>query len=152
MSPTPKPARTFHRKARTVDAKNVTAYRVEASWDARPNHPIVIRTPDRRRAYSKARGWSAQGAYVIVQEHLGWDRWRTLDEFDGPALATEQRAAERAAVEDARRLAREAEERLAAAEARDQETAAMERLMTRPPVPRNATGRVTARHTAGERP
>ncbi|AVH58406.1 MULTISPECIES: hypothetical protein [Streptomyces] len=150
MSPTPKQARSYHRKARTVDTtKNVTAYRVEASWNTRPNAPVVIKTADKRRAYSKAREFANQAAYVIVQEHQGWDRWRTLDEFDGPALDAERRRAERAAVEDARRAAEEAEQRLAAAEQRDAEQAALARLMSRPPVAREQSGRREARHVTG---
>ncbi|MEU0037222.1 hypothetical protein [Streptomyces sp. NPDC006333] len=151
---TPKRARPAHkRKASNADhTKNVTGYRVEASWDTRPDKPAVFRTPDRKRAYRQAREFADLAAYVIVQEHTGWDTWRTLDEIDGRALAAERRRTERAAVEDARRNAQEAEQRLADAEARDREHAALERLMTRPPVPRDATGRVTARHTAGARP
>lgn len=153
MSPTPKAARTFHRKPRTVDTtKNVNGYRVEASWNTRPDKPVVIKTPDRKRAYRKARTWADQGAYVIVQAHLGWDRWKTVAEYDGPALAAQRAADDQAAIEDARRAAREAEQRLADAEARDAEHATLARLMTRPPVARDATGRVTARHTAGARP
>lgn len=153
MSPTPKYARPKHkRRPSTADSThNVTAYRVEASWDKRPDEPVVFRTPDKRKAYRSARELADKAAYVIVQEHTGWDTWRTLDEFDGPALATERRTAERAAVDQARRTAQEAERRLAEAEARDAEHAALARLMTRPPVPRDATGRVTARHTAGAR-
>ncbi|MGW6518571.1 hypothetical protein [Streptomyces sp. NPDC054962] len=153
MSPTPKIARQFHRRPRPTDrTKNVKSYRVEASWNHRPDLPVIVKTADKRHAYRAARELAAKGAYVIVQEHAGWDRWRTLDEFDGPALAAEQRRAERAAVEEARRTAEEAERRLAVEEERDRQTAAMERLMVRPPVPRDATGRVTARHTAGARP
>ncbi|MFF9262022.1 MULTISPECIES: hypothetical protein [Streptomyces] len=153
MSPTPKQARQYHRRPRPTDrTKNVTGFRLEASWNTRPDLPVVIKTPDRKRVYAKARELAAQGAYVIVQEHLGWDRWRTLDEYDGPALAAQQRAADRAAVEQARRAAQEAEQRLAEAEARDAEQARYARLMVRPPVARDATGRVTARHTAGGRP
>jgi hypothetical protein len=81
---TPKSARTWRRKPHTRDrTKNVTGYRVEASWNARPDHPVIVKTPDRRRAYRKARQWAEQGAFVIVQVHMGWDRWRTVDEFDG---------------------------------------------------------------------
>lgn len=150
MSPSPKNIRTFHRKARGGDhTKNVNAYRVEASWNSRPDKPAVFKTPDKRKAYRQAREWATAEAYVIVQQHTGWDTWRTLDEFDGAALAAEQRAAQRSAVEDARRAAEDAERRLASAEQRDREQAALERLMVRPPVPRDATGRVTARHTAG---
>ncbi|MEH0555990.1 hypothetical protein [Streptomyces sp. B21-101] len=150
MSPSPQNIRTFHRKARAGDhTKNVNAYRVEGSWNKHPDRTVVFKTPDKRKAYRQARQWAAAEAYVIVQRHTGWDTWRTLDEIDGPALAAEHRRAERAAVEDARRAAEEAERRLAAAEERDREQAALERLMVRPPVPRDATGRVSARHTTG---
>lgn len=50
MSPTPKQARTHRRKAATGDrTKNVTSWRVEASWDHRPDAPVVIRTRTRGR-------------------------------------------------------------------------------------------------------
>ncbi|MGW3511202.1 hypothetical protein [Streptomyces sp. NPDC000994] len=147
---TPKQARQHRKKARPGDrTKNVTGYRVEASWNTRPDKPVILKTPDKRRAYSKARQLTEQGAYVIVQEHQGWDRWRTLDKYDGPALARERRAGQRAAVEDARRNAEAAEERLRAAEQAETEHAALARLMTRPPVARDAAGRATVRHTTG---
>ncbi|MFF4118987.1 hypothetical protein ACFY0P_36840 [Streptomyces sp. NPDC001714] len=153
MSPTPKQARQHRRKARPSDrTHNVNSFRVEGSWNDRPDRPAATKTPDKRKAYRIARTWAADGAYVIVQEHAGWDTWKTLDEFDGPALVAEHRRAQRAAVEEARQRAEEAERRLADAEERDRETAALERLMMCPPVPRDATGRVTARHTAGARP
>ncbi|MFF7146068.1 hypothetical protein ACFZB5_33545 [Streptomyces nodosus] len=146
MSPTPKSARQWTRKARSNDrTHNVNGYRVEASWHSRPDLPVVIKTADRKHAYRKARQWAAEGAYVIVQAHQGWDRWRTLDEFDGPALAAELQAAERTAIEDARRAAQAAEDRIRA----EAERASLARLMVRPPVMRDATGRVTARHTTG---
>ncbi|MFD8216188.1 hypothetical protein ACFV2U_21180 [Streptomyces sp. NPDC059697] len=152
MSPTPKQARQHRRKAKASDrTHNVNSYRVEGNWHERPDRPAATKTPDKRKAYRIARAWAADGAYVIVQEHTGWDTWKTLDEFDGPALLAEQRREQREAVEDARRTAEESERRIAAAEERDRETAALERLMVRPPVPRDATGRVTARHTAGAR-
>jgi hypothetical protein len=151
MSPTPKRSRPAHkRKASTGDhTHNVTAYRVEASWNKRPDKPVVLKTPDRKRAYRTARELADKGAYVIVQAHTGWDTWRTLDELDGPALAAERRSAERAAVEDARRAAQEAEQRLAAAEAADLEHTRLERLMSRPPVAREQSGRRDARHVTG---
>ncbi|MFJ2017222.1 hypothetical protein [Streptomyces nodosus] len=97
---TPKSARSYRRTARTSDrTKNVTGYRVEASWNTRPDLPVVIKTPDRKRAYRKARQWAAEGAYVIVQAHEGWDRWRTLDEYDGPAIVSEQHAVQQLAAE-----------------------------------------------------
>lgn len=94
MSPTPKQARTPHRrKAATGDrTKNVNAYRVEASWDHRPDAPVVIRTSDRKRARRKVTELADKGAYVIFQEHEGWDRWRTLREVDGAAQLAERAA------------------------------------------------------------
>ncbi|MFB7461691.1 hypothetical protein [Streptomyces sp. NPDC056188] len=147
---TPKQARQHRKKARPSDrTKNVTAYRVEASWNTRPDNPVVIKTPDKRKAYRAARDLTDKGAYVIVQAHEGWDRWRTLDEYDGPAQAAAERAAERTAIEGARRAAQAAEERLRAAEEAEAEHAALARLMTRPPVMREQAGRATVRHTTG---
>ncbi|GHA19752.1 hypothetical protein ACFOOM_09955 [Streptomyces echinoruber] len=93
MSPTPKQARTHRRKAPGTDhTKNVKSYRIEASWDHRPDDPVVIRTADRKRAKRKVRELADKGAYVIFQEHTGWDTWRTLDEIDGGALLAERAA------------------------------------------------------------
>jgi hypothetical protein len=150
VTPTPKQQRTHRRKARGGDrTKNVTAYRIEASWNARPDRPAATTTPDRRRADRLARQWAATGAYVIVQAHTGWDTWRTLYELDGPAQEVERRAAERAALDQARRAAQEAEARIAATEQRDRAEAALARLMTRPPVARDQCGRRDARHITG---
>lgn len=93
MSPTPKQARTHRRRAVPTDrTKNVTQWRVEASWDHRPDEPVVIRTPDRKRARRKVTELADKGAYVIFQEHTGWDTWRTLREVDGAALLAERAA------------------------------------------------------------
>ncbi len=94
MSPTPKAARKPHkRKARTVDAtKNHDAYRIEASWNDRPDKPAATTTSDRKKARAIARKWADQGAYVIFQENAGWHVWRTVDEIDGPALLAERTA------------------------------------------------------------
>ncbi|WP_053913678.1 hypothetical protein [Streptomyces sp. TP-A0875] len=90
MSPTPKQARTHHRKAAPRDrTRNVTSWRVEASWDHRPNNPVVIRTSDRQRARRAYRDLLAKGAYVILQKHTGWDRWTTVDEQNGAAMLAE---------------------------------------------------------------
>ncbi|MFE9450656.1 hypothetical protein [Streptomyces sp. NPDC006739] len=93
MSPTPKSARTHRRKAVSGDrTKNVTSWRVEASWDHRPNDPVVIRTSDKKRARRAATELADKGAYVIFQEHEGWDRWRTVREVDGAAQLAERAA------------------------------------------------------------
>lgn len=93
MSPTPKQARTHRRTARPTDrTKNVTSWRIEASWDHRPDDPVVIRTSDRKRARRKVTELANKGAYVIFQEHEGWDRWRTLREVDGAAQLAERDA------------------------------------------------------------
>ncbi|MFH8793828.1 hypothetical protein [Streptomyces sp. NPDC017941] len=93
MSPTPKQTRTHRRKPATGDrTHNVNAYRIEASWDHRPDDPAIIRTSDRKRARKVFRDLVDKGAYVIFQEHLGWDRWRTLREADGAALRAERAA------------------------------------------------------------
>ncbi|MGC9536595.1 hypothetical protein [Streptomyces sp. UG1] len=93
MSPTPKQARTHRRRAVPTDrTKNVTLWRVEASWDHRPDDPVVIRTSDRKRARRKVTELADKGAYVIFQEHTGWDTWRTLREVDGAAQLAERDA------------------------------------------------------------
>ncbi|MGW5673961.1 hypothetical protein ACWEV4_02520 [Streptomyces sp. NPDC003860] len=93
MTPTPKQQRTHRRKPATRDrTKNVTQWRVEASWDHRPDAPVVIRTADRKHARRKVSELADKGAYVIFQEHAGWDRWRTLREVDGAALLAERTA------------------------------------------------------------
>ncbi|KUM71537.1 hypothetical protein AB0937_11930 [Streptomyces sp. NPDC047880] len=93
MSPTPKQARQHRRKAVAGDrTKNVTLWRVEASWDHRPDDPVVIRTPDKKRARRAVDGLARKGAYVIFQEHTGWDTWRTVREVDGAALLAEHDA------------------------------------------------------------
>ncbi|WP_326728821.1 hypothetical protein [Streptomyces phaeochromogenes] len=93
MSPTPKQARQHRRKAAPTDrTKNVTSWRIEASWDHRPDDPVVIRTSDKKRARKAFRGLVAKGAYVIFQEHAGWDRWRTVDEQNGADLLAERAA------------------------------------------------------------
>lgn len=147
---------THKRKASSDRTKNDNGYRVTGSWNAHPDRPARKSTQDRHQARRVARTMAEQGAYVVVEQHLGHGRWQTLYEVDGPAQLAERRAAEeeqhrQAAAE--RRAAVEAEAaRQAAAKQTARERAALARLMTQPPVPRDATGRVTARHTAGARP
>ncbi|APD18573.1 hypothetical protein SEA_PICARD_43 [Streptomyces phage Picard] len=90
---TPKRARNHRRKASTGDrTRNTNAWRIEGSWDHRPDLPVVIRTPDRRHARRVVRELVGKGAYVIFQEHAGWDRWTTVEEIDGAALLAEAAA------------------------------------------------------------
>lgn len=95
---TPKNQRQHKRKARTV--KQFAApdrYRIEASWNDRPDKPAATTTSDRKKARALARKWADSGAYVIVQENTGWHVWRTVDEVDGPALLAERHAADETA-------------------------------------------------------
>ncbi|MEV0444782.1 hypothetical protein AB0I84_04725 [Streptomyces spectabilis] len=148
MSPTPKQARTHRRKAAPIDrTKNINAFRVEASWDNRPDDPAVIRTPDRKRARKAFRDLVDKGAYVIFQEHEGWDRWRTVREVDGAALLAERKAMacrERTVPDTSRTLTAHEDEQ-------DRGRDALARLMATPPIPRAAMGRLAARHTTGGR-
>src|SRR5690606_31401038 len=94
----PKNQRQHKRKARTV--KQFAApdrYRIEASWNDRPDKPAATTTSDRKKARALARKWADSGAYVIVQENTGWHVWRTVDEVDGPALLAERHAADETA-------------------------------------------------------
>jgi hypothetical protein len=145
------------RRHHTSDhTQNTAGYRITGSWNTRPDRPAIRSTQDRHQARRIAREMAEQGAYVVVEQHLAHGQWRTRYEIDGPALAAERIAAEkaerrRAAAE--RVAAIEAElARQAAAATTARERAALERLMVQPPVPRDATGRVTARHTSGARP
>jgi hypothetical protein len=129
--------------------QNTSGYRITGSWNKRPDRPAIRSTQDRHQARRIAREMAQQGAYVVVEQHAGHGQWRTLYEVDGPALAAAV-AAELRQAEAARRAAVEDEQRRQAAAAQTaRDRATIERLMVQPPVPRDATGRVTARHTAG---
>jgi hypothetical protein len=146
-----RPDRAPHkRKHHTSDhTQNTTGYRITGSWNKRPDRPAIRSTQDRHQARRIAREMAEQGAYVVVEQHAGYGQWRTLYEVDGPALAAAV-ADELRRAEAERRAAVEAEQRRQAAAAKtDRDRAALARLMVQPPVPRDATGRVTVRHTAG---
>jgi hypothetical protein len=156
------PDRPSHRRkpSGSNDHRNGNAYRITASWNHRPDRPYVRATPDKKAARRLAREMAEQGAYVIAERHQGSGQWETWFELDGPALAREARRAEqeRRRVEEEQRRQAEADRRAAveakrtaqqAARRQAAERASLERLMSRPPVMRDSTGRVTARHTAG---
>jgi hypothetical protein len=155
MNPNKRPDRApYKRRHHTADhTQNTAGYRITGSWNARPDRPAIRSTQDRHQARRIAREMAEQGAYVVVEQHVAHGQWRTRYEIDGPALAAERRAAEKAErrqAEEQRRAAVEADlARQAAADQTARERAALERLMVQPPVPRDATGRVTARHTSG---
>lgn len=144
---------TVRRKAHPIDTKTTPQYRVTATWPDRTGHPLVYGTKDRARAKSVARGHADTGAHVTIEQHANY-RWRTIAEYDGPAIIAareaERRAAEEAAAARAKaELAARAQARRAAVQAaRDRAQAAA--LMVQPPVPRSPQQR-TARHTAGQR-
>ncbi|MER8042567.1 hypothetical protein [Streptomyces sp. NPDC094032] len=142
MSPTPKRARPAHRrKASTGDrTRNTKSLRIEASWNHRPDVPVVVRTSDSKHARRVVRELVAKGAYVIVQEHAGWDRWTTVEEIDGPALLAEA-AAEQHAVEAAAHARRRA--RL------DAEATEYARRLMMPPATVRPEHRQRARHITG---
>ncbi|MFE7782062.1 hypothetical protein [Streptomyces nigrescens] len=96
------PGKTYRRKAVPGDhTQNRNGFRITGSWDQRPNRPAIKGTQDRKAVRRIAREMANQGAYVIVEKHLGYDQWRTLYELDGPAQLAERKAAERAAAERA---------------------------------------------------
>ncbi|GGW68150.1 hypothetical protein [Streptomyces griseoloalbus] len=148
---TPKSARKPHkRKVRAISSiATPDRYRIAGQWPDRPDRPAATTTSDRKKARALARRWADTGAYVIVQENTGWHVWRTVEEIDGPALLIQRRAAELAVVEDARRAALAAEQRLADADQADADREALGRLMARPPVARDQSGRRDARHITG---
>jgi hypothetical protein len=151
------PGKTHRRKANATDrTHNRSGYRITGSWDQRPDRPAIRATPDRKAARRIARQMADEGAFVIVEEHLGHSAFRTLYEVDGPALLAERAAAEQAAAEAAERARVFELHRAAAAEAarldrarRDADAARYAReLMTAPP---NTRTDRRARHTAGGR-
>ncbi|MGI5353455.1 hypothetical protein ACQEU8_36690 [Streptomyces sp. CA-250714] len=150
------PERPHRRKPTSGDrTRNSKLFRVEASWDSRPNRPAIRTTPDRAAARRLADTFAQQGAYVIVQAARGFE-WRTLYELDGPALLAERQAAEQAAAEAAERARQEAEQRAqqAAAEQRRQHRLAAEasthaRALMQPPAIVRPEHRQRARHITG---
>ncbi|MGA5354022.1 hypothetical protein ACPCJU_16855 [Streptomyces thermodiastaticus] len=90
----------YRRRAVAGDhTPNTRGYRVTASWDARPDRPAIRNTPDKAAARRMAREYAEHGAYVILEEHRGRNKWRTLAELDGPAILAEQRAEQALAAE-----------------------------------------------------
>ncbi|MER7697011.1 hypothetical protein [Streptomyces sp. NPDC096095] len=135
---------------------NAASWRVTASWDSRPDRPAVRTTSDRKARDRMVREWSADGAYVIVEEAEGFG-WRTLREVNGAELVA---AADRSARDEAEAAARDARHRAdydrqalvhqaAAADQAAAEHDDLAALMRRPPIARQATGQSTARHITG---
>ncbi|MGW2497324.1 hypothetical protein ACWCV2_22845 [Streptomyces pseudogriseolus] len=90
---TPKNQRQHKRRARNVKQfATPDRYRIEASWNDRPDRPAATTTSDRKKARALARKWADSGAYVILQENAGWQVWRTVEEINGPALLAERAA------------------------------------------------------------
>ncbi|MDX3214545.1 hypothetical protein PV318_03165 [Streptomyces sp. ME02-6991-2B] len=90
---TPKRARQYRRPATGADrTKNHTGYRVTASWDTHPDRPAIRHTTDKRKARRIADEYADQGAYVVLDEHTGYGAWRTIREYNGPALLAEAAA------------------------------------------------------------
>lgn len=135
------------RKTNSDTTRNFRCYRVEAAWLRYPDTPSTVHTQDEAQADRRAEQWADRGAYVIVEWHPGDLRWRTLYELDGPARVT----ARHEAAQRARDAARTAQATRTRAERREAALARIERVMVMPPVPREATGRTTARHTTGGR-
>ncbi|MEU0102199.1 hypothetical protein [Streptomyces sp. NPDC006267] len=135
---------------------NAASWRVTASWDSRPDRPAVRTTSDRKARDRMVREWSADGAYVIVEEAEGFG-WRTLREVNGAELVA---AADRSPRDEAEAAARDARHRAdydrqvlvhqaAAADEAAAEHDDLAALMRRPPVARESAGRTTARHITG---
>ncbi|WP_405508837.1 hypothetical protein OG323_22700 [Streptomyces cyaneofuscatus] len=152
-----KHGRTHRRKAQGREhTRNVTAWRVTASWDSRPDRPAVRTTSDRKARDRMVREWAADGAYVIVEEAAGFE-WRTLREVNGAEqLLADERAAREQAEADAREARHRADydqqaavNRAAALLAIAAERVDLAVLMRRPPIARQATGQSTARHITG---
>ncbi|AGK80424.1 hypothetical protein SFUL_5536 [Streptomyces microflavus DSM 40593] len=79
------PGRTHRRKADGRErTRNVTAWRITASWDSRPDRPAVRTTSDRKARDRMVRQWAADGAYLIVEVADGFG-WRTVREVNGAA-------------------------------------------------------------------
>ncbi|QHF97915.1 hypothetical protein DEH18_33335 [Streptomyces sp. NHF165] len=145
------PERPHRRKPASGDrTRNAKLFRVEASWDSRPDRPAIRTTTDRAAARRLAAQFAERGAYVIVQATRGFE-WRTLDEVDGPALLAERQAAE--AAERARQEAAQHAQQAAAEERRRHRLAAeasthAQALMSAPAIVR-PENRQRARHITG---
>ncbi|WP_327368753.1 hypothetical protein [Streptomyces sp. NBC_01217] len=151
------PGKTYRRKANTGDrTRNSRAWRITASWDARPDRPAVRTTTDRKARDRMAVEFAAQGGYVIVEEARGFE-WRTIREVDGSALvaAADHAAAERDRAEATARAKRHnadyavqaARNALAAHLDGTADRDRLAALMRQTPTPRDQR----ARHTAGGR-
>ncbi|WP_326678536.1 hypothetical protein [Streptomyces sp. NBC_01237] len=152
-----RPDRPHKRKAPNRDrTRSANAWRITASWDSRPDRPAVRTTSDKKARNRMVRTFTADGAYVIVEEQHG-PAWRTWREFNGAeqlrnAARAEQEQAEAAARETRHRADYDRQVRVHQAVAVEQAAADRDRLaalMRRPPIARQSTGHATARHITG---
>ena len=117
------------RRARTGSTHNQTTYRLTAVWPS-TTRPTLFQTTDRRRLDKVARQLAGAGATVDIEEHAGHGAWTALRRL-------EPSRAQRPHTTAARPQGAAAEERL------DR----VERLMSRPPIPRDG-GKPAARTVA----
>ncbi|AUG78080.1 hypothetical protein CFP65_3279 [Kitasatospora sp. MMS16-BH015] len=117
------------RRARTNSTHNQTAYRLTAAWPS-TTRPTLFQTTDRRRLDKVARQLAGAGATVDIEEHTGHGAWTALRRL-------EPTRAQRPRTTATRPHAGSAEEHLDG----------VERLMSRPPIPRDG-GKPTARTVA----
>lgn len=141
--------------------KSTREYRVTATWPEGTGQPLVYGTRDKAKARKVGRTHAEAGAYVTIEEHVEFGTYRLVQTVDGPAMAAEREAADRAAADAARaaeeaahgrvraELARRAAQRRAEVHAaRDRAQAA---ALMRQPDHVLPAAQQRARHTAGGR-
>ncbi|MDJ1136241.1 hypothetical protein [Streptomyces iconiensis] len=150
------PDQPHRRRATATDrTPNVRGYRVTGRWPGATGRAPIVSTRDKRVARRAARDMATRGAVATIEQHTGHGAWRMVQVIDGPAQqrtareATEAAAREQRLTDDQTAQAARRERALDAQAERHLDEAA--RLMVRPPVARTATGRPSARHTAGGR-
>ncbi|GAA2137847.1 hypothetical protein GCM10009760_18700 [Kitasatospora kazusensis] len=117
------------RRARTNSTHNQTSYRLTATWPS-TTRPTLFQTTDRRRLDKVARQLAGAGATVDIEEHTGHGAWTALRRLE-PSRAQRPRPTAAGQRDSG------PEERLDG----------VERLMSRPPIPRDG-GKPQARTVA----